>query len=111
MLMPKNVYNIFEQMADYWSPVLVETIDHYAIKAAKFKGEFPWHAHTNGDECFFVIKGRVVLRFREGSVALDEGEMYTVKKGVEHSPLAIEEAWVLLIESATTRQYGDLPKC
>jgi len=44
-------------------------------------------------------------------VSLDEGEMYVVKKGIEHKPFAESEAKILIIEPKgvvnTGNQVGD----
>jgi len=45
---------------------------------------------------------------RGGDVHLNAGEMYVVPKGVEHCPIAEEEAHVLLIEPKGTPNTGDM---
>jgi mannose-6-phosphate isomerase-like protein (cupin superfamily) len=38
------------------------------------------------------------IEFRDGKVQISEGEMYVVKKGLEHKPYAKEECKILIIE-------------
>ena len=45
---------------------------------------------------------------RERSVWLEAGEMIIVPRGVEHRPVADEEAHVLLFEPATTLNTGNV---
>ena len=49
-----------------------------------------------------VQKGRATIRMREGDVSLGPGERFVGPKGVEHCPIAEEEAHLLLIEPAGT---------
>jgi mannose-6-phosphate isomerase-like protein (cupin superfamily) len=44
---------------------------------------------------------------RDGNVELGPGEIYVVPKGVEHRPVADEEAHILLIEPTGTPNTGD----
>ncbi len=48
-----------------------------------------------------------MLRFRDREVELRPGELLTIPPGVEHLPVAPEEAEVLLIEPRTTLNTGD----
>jgi hypothetical protein len=47
---------------------------------------------------FLVVKGEMIIRLRDRDVALKQGEVFVVPKGVEHAPYAEHEAHVLLIE-------------
>jgi mannose-6-phosphate isomerase-like protein (cupin superfamily) len=75
--------------------------------AIGLKGEFVWHAHPDTDDFFFVLKGRLTIKLRDGDVHLGPGELYVVPKGVEHCPVADEEVHLLLIEPAGTPNTGD----
>ena len=54
-----------------------------------------------------MLKGEIVIRLRDGDVALKQGEVFVVPKGVEHAPYAEHEAHVLLIEPKGTPNTGD----
>jgi mannose-6-phosphate isomerase-like protein (cupin superfamily) len=73
----------------------------------KPKGEFVWHSHADTDDFFYVVKGNLTLRLRDGDVLLGPGDLYVVPKGVEHCPVAAEEVHLLLIEPAGTPNTGD----
>jgi mannose-6-phosphate isomerase-like protein (cupin superfamily) len=55
------------------------------------------HQHEVEDELFFVIKVRLTQKFRDQDVILKEGEFLIVPRGVEHKPVADEEAHVLFL--------------
>ncbi|MCO5298102.1 MAG: cupin domain-containing protein [Fimbriimonadaceae bacterium] len=106
--MPKvNLVDAFAQIDAYWSPRIVAELNGQHVKLAKLKGEFVWHAHPDEDELFLVVAGRLTLEMREGNIELCPGEFYVVPRGVEHRPVAHEEAHVLLFEPAGTRNTGD----
>ena len=67
-----------------------------------------WHDHKDEDELFFVVKGSITIKMREGDVVINEGEFYIVPRGVEHCPFAAEEAHVVMIEPKTTAHTGDV---
>lgn len=101
-----NVPDKFTLINEYYSPKIVGEINDSYVKLAKLKGEFPWHTHTNEDEMFYVIKGELLLRFRDKDVFLTSGEFIIVPKGLEHMPIAHDEAHVMFIEPKTTLNTG-----
>lgn len=78
------------------------------MKVAKLKGEFLWHSHENEDEMFYVLKGLLIIKFRDKDCILNEGEFLIIPKGIEHMPVAEQEVHVMLIESKTTLNTGDV---
>ena len=98
----------FSLFAEHWSPKIIGELNNSYIKLAKLKGEFVWHHHDNEDEMFFVVKGRLVIKFKDKNVVLDEGELIVIPKGVEHLPIAEHEVHVMLIEPKTTLNTGNI---
>src|SRR5215813_15077125 len=97
--------NLSEKLAtfsDYFSPHTVAQLNEYDVMVVKVKGEFVWHKHDETDDFFLVLKGRLTIRMRDQHVTLGLGEMFVVPKGVEHCPVAEEEAHILLIEPSGT---------
>ena len=83
-------------------------MNDYHFKLVKVQGEFVWHDHPETDEVFIVLKGVLKIQFRDGSVVLNEGELFVVPKGREHKPVANQECHLLLIEPAGTLNTGGL---
>lgn len=104
---PVNILAAFDEVTDYWSPRIVGRVNDQYLKVAKLKGQFVWHAHDFEDELFHVVKGRLRIDFEDGSVALAEGDIFTVPRGVRHNPVAEEECWILLVETVTTLHTGN----
>lgn len=97
--------NLFNE---YWSPKILDEVNGSYVKVAKLKGEFLWHIHENEDEMFYVLKGILIIKFRDKDVILNEGEFLIIPKGIEHMPVAEEEVHVMLIEPKTTLNTGDV---
>ncbi|GAB1531658.1 cupin domain-containing protein [Brevibacillus formosus] len=102
-----NVAEKFTLFHEYWNPKIAGEINDSYVKLVKLKGEFVWHQHENEDEMFLVVKGKLLIKFRDKDVWLNEGEFLIVPKGVEHMPVAEEEVHVLLLEPKTTLNTGD----
>jgi mannose-6-phosphate isomerase-like protein (cupin superfamily) len=93
---------------EHWSPKVVGELNGQLVKLVKFQGEFVWHHHDDEDELFLVVQGRFRMEFRDRHVLIEEGEFLIVPRGVEHRPVADEEAHVLLFEPATTLNTGNV---
>jgi mannose-6-phosphate isomerase-like protein (cupin superfamily) len=103
-----NIAQKFTHIRDYWKPRIAAELNGQLVKLVKLKGEFVWHHHENEDEMFLVVKGRFRIEFRDRHVRLQEGEFIVVPRGVEHRPVAEEEAWILLFEPASTLNTGNV---
>ncbi len=103
--------NIEEKLSlfnEYWSPKIIGELNDSYVKLAKLKGDFIWHTHENEDEMFYVLKGVLTIKFREKDVQLNEGECIVIPRGIEHMPVAEEEVHVMLVESKTTLNTGNV---
>jgi mannose-6-phosphate isomerase-like protein (cupin superfamily) len=101
-----RVADKFKLFDDYWSPKIIGELNDFYVKAVKLKGEFVWHDHDTEDEMFFVVKGHLRIKLRDGDVTLDPGEFVVIPRQVEHMPVAEEEVEVLLLEPKTTVNTG-----
>jgi mannose-6-phosphate isomerase-like protein (cupin superfamily) len=111
--MPPTPVNLSEKLnliGELWSPRIIARCDDYDVKVAKLKGDFVWHRHPDTDEVFLVLEGQLRIDFRDGSVALNAGEMIVVPKEVEHKPFAAAECHVLLLERRGTVNTGTAPE-
>jgi len=57
---------------------------------------------------FLVVKGRFRMELKERHLWLEEGEFIIIPRGVEHRPVAEEEAHILLFEPASTLNTGNI---
>jgi mannose-6-phosphate isomerase-like protein (cupin superfamily) len=102
--------NLAEKLSDFselWQPRTIAEFNGHDLMVVKLKGAFVWHKHDDTDDFFLVLKGRITIQMRAGNVTLGPGELFVVPKGVEHCPVAEEEAHVLLIEPTGTPNTGN----
>jgi mannose-6-phosphate isomerase-like protein (cupin superfamily) len=98
----------FLSIQTFWDPKIAGELNGQLVKLVKIKGEFVWHKHDHEDELFYVVHGELKMNFRDKTVCVQEQEFIIVPKGVEHKPEAPEEAWVMLIEPASTLNTGNV---
>lgn len=108
MIRKVNLAEVLSRINDYWQPRIAGELNESHVKLAKLKGEFVWHHHEQEDELFLVVKGRLLLKLRDGDIWLDEGEFIIIPRGVEHLPVAPEEVHLLLFEPKTTLNTGNV---
>jgi len=102
-----NLAQKLSAFSEHYQPRTIGQFNGHDLMVVKVKGEYSWHSHPDTDDFFLVLKGRLVIQMREGSVTLGPGEMFVVPKGVEHCPMAEEETHMLLIEPTGTPNSGD----
>jgi len=102
-----NLYSKFDKFTDHWSPKVIAEMNDYQFKLVKIKGEFVKHQHSETDEVFIVIEGRMSIEFETETIEIKSGEMIVVPKGVEHKPFADEECKVMLVEPRGILNTGD----
>jgi mannose-6-phosphate isomerase-like protein (cupin superfamily) len=103
-----NIAEKFARITEYWKPYVGAELNGQQVKFDKLKGEFVFHHHEHEDELFLVVKGRFRMELRDRHIWLEEGEFLVVPHGVEHRPVADEEAWIVLFEPATTLNTGNV---
>ena len=102
-----NLADRLSTFSEHYKPRTVAEFNGNDVMLVKVKGPFIWHKHDETDDFFFVLKRRVTIQMREGNVTLSAGEMFVVPRGVEHCPVADDEAHLLLIEPTGTPNTGD----
>ncbi len=103
-----NLAAKFGSIQEHWSPKIAGEVNDAYVKLVKFIGEFVWHHHDSEDELFLVVKGRLLMKFRDRDVWVEEGEFVIVPRGTEHLPVAPEEVHVILLEPKTTLNTGNV---
>ena len=102
-----NLQNKFNKFNDQWSPKVIGEMNDYQFKLVKIKNDFTWHKHDDTDETFFVIEGKIGIKFEDETIELSAGEMIVIPKGKKHKPFAEEEAKIMLIEPKGVINTGD----
>lgn len=106
----ENIHKKFEEITEYFFPKVIAEVNDVYVKLAKIKGDkIPWHTHTEEDELFYVLEGQLLLEVKdEEDRMMRTGDVYVVKKGVEHRVSAAEECRIMLIENKSTAHTGQV---
>jgi len=104
--------NILERttaLTEYFSPKVIGEVNEVYVKVAKIKGDdIPWHNHASEDELFLIIDGSLLFEIEgDESFTMQPGDLYVVKRGVNHRVSSTEECSILLIENKSTAHLGD----
>ncbi len=103
-----NLVDKLGSFKEHWSPKIVGDLNGHQVKLVKFQGPFVWHHHDHEDELFLVVKGRFRMELKDRHIWIEEGEFIIIPRGVEHRPVADEEAHVLLFEPTSTLNTGNV---
>jgi mannose-6-phosphate isomerase-like protein (cupin superfamily) len=102
-----NLAAKLETFSEAWQPRTIGEFNGHDVMIVKARGAFVWHRHEETDDLFLVLSGRLRIEMRDRSVSLGPGELFVVPRGIEHRPVAEEEAHILLIEPSGTPNTGD----
>jgi quercetin dioxygenase-like cupin family protein len=105
-----NLKDEFCRLKNYFSPLIIGELNDDYIKIVKTKGqEVPWHNHDNEDELFYIVKGTLLLEVEnEPTMIMKTGDLFIVKKGINHRVSSKDECLIMLIEPKTTRHTGNV---
>jgi mannose-6-phosphate isomerase-like protein (cupin superfamily) len=101
--------------SEHWSPKTLTLFNGHDIMVAKIQGDYHWHQHDDTDDFFYVLHGEIEIELKEtpGSdavtaVHLKQGDLFVVPVGMQHRPIAKQEAHIMLIERSGTPNSGDV---
>lgn len=103
-----NLAEKLSTFTEHYQPRTIGEFNGHDLMVVKVKGPFRWHKHDDTDDFFLVLKGRLTIQLRGENVSVGPGELFVVPKGVEHCPVAEEEAHILLIEPTGTPNTGNI---
>ncbi len=102
-----NLQDKFSKFSEHWTPKVIAEMNDYQFKLVKIEGEFVWHNHSDTDEVFIVVEGKMMIEFEHETIELNQGEMYVVPRGVQHKPYAEQECKVMLVEPKGVVNTGE----
>jgi quercetin dioxygenase-like cupin family protein len=70
------------------------------VRLGVVQGEYHWHKHTDDDEFFYVIEGKLFVDLEGRMIELRPGQGVVVPKGVVHRTRAEERTVMLMVENA-----------
>ena len=103
-----NLKKRFSEVTNYFSPKVIGEVNDVFVKIAKIKGEdVPWHNHQHEDELFYIVEGSLLFEVEhEEPFTMQAGDLFIVKKGINHRVSSTEECKIMLIENKSTAHTG-----
>ena len=105
-----NIHDFFNEIQEYCLPKIIGEVNDVNIKIAKVKGEgIPWHNHQEEDEMFFILEGSLLFEIEgQESFNMQQGDIFIVKRGLNHRVSAVEECRIMPIENKETKHTGEV---
>ena len=82
-------------------------VNESVVRVGVIEGEYHWHKHTEDDEFFYVVVGRLVIDLEGRTVELTPRQGFVVPKGTLHRTRAPETTVILMVENAGIIPTGD----
>jgi quercetin dioxygenase-like cupin family protein len=105
-----NLKEKLSEITEYFSPKIIGEVNEVFIKLAKIKGDkVPWHNHKNEDELFQVLSGNLLFEVEgQKPFTMKSGDLFIVKRGINHRISSKEECHIMLIENKTALHTGEI---
>lgn len=105
-----NLKEKLSEITDYFSPKILGEVNDVFIKLVKIKGDkVPWHNHENDDELFHVLSGSLLFEIEnQEAFTMNSGDIFIVKRGLNHRVSSKEECHIMLVENKTTLHTGEI---
>jgi mannose-6-phosphate isomerase-like protein (cupin superfamily) len=70
------------------------------VRMAVIEGEYHWHQHTEDDEFFYVVEGKLLIDLEGQTIELSPRQGFVVPRGTMHRTRAPHRTVILMIENA-----------
>lgn len=104
-----NLKEQFSNVHEYFSPKVIGRVNNEFVKLVKIQGDrVPWHYHEESDELFYIIEGSLKMEVNRSNFIMNPGDLFIVKKGINHRVSSTGECLIMLIEHETTLHTGNI---
>lgn len=103
-----NVQVALKNIKNHFSPNIIGEVNDVYIKIVKILGKkVPWHHHKDEDELFYILEGSLEIEIEnKPPFQMNKGDLYIVKRGVNHKVSSQNECHLMLIENKTAAHTG-----
>lgn len=91
---------IAESCTHKWFNQTLCQVNGSVVRMAVIEGEYHWHQHTDDDEFFYVIEGRLLIDLEGRTVELAPRQGFVVPHGTMHRTRAPHRTVILMVENA-----------
>ena len=82
-------------------------VNESVVRLGVIEGEYHWHQHSDDDEFFYVVEGKLLLDLENKTVELTPRQGFVVPKGVQHRTRAPQRTVILMVENAGIEPTGN----
>jgi mannose-6-phosphate isomerase-like protein (cupin superfamily) len=82
-------------------------VNSSVVRMAVIEGEYHWHQHTDDDEFFYVVEGRLLIDLESRTVELNPRQGFVVPRATLHRTRAPERTVILMVENAAIIPTGN----
>ena len=75
-------------------------VNNSVVRMAVIEGEYHWHQHTDDDEFFYVVEGKLLIDLEDSTVELAPRQGFVVPRAVMHRTRAPQRTVILMVENA-----------
>lgn len=77
------------------------------VRMAVIEGEYHWHQHTDDDEFFYVVEGKLLIDLESRTVELSPRQAFVVPRATMHRTRAPQRTVILMVENAAIIPTGN----
>ena len=102
-----DVQKLAHACTDKWYNQTLCKVNDSVVRMAVIQGEYHWHEHSDIDEFFFVLEGKLLIDLKERVVELGPKQGFVVPRQIQHRTRAPERTIILMVERADIVPTGD----
>lgn len=102
-----DVQKLADACTDKWYNQTLCQVNESVVRVAVIQGEYHWHEHSDIDEFFFVIDGKLLIDLKDRVVELGPRQGFVVPRQVQHRTRAPDRTVILMVERADIVPTGD----
>ena len=102
-----DIQKLVDNCTDKWWNQTLCKVNESVVRLGIVEGEYHWHSHTDLDEFFYVIDGRLFIDLEDRVVDLAPKQGFVVPKGVRHRTRAPQRTVMLMVERSDIVPTGD----
>ena len=94
-----DVQALADAVTHKWHNQTLCQVNGSVVRMGVIEGEYHWHQHTDDDEFFYVVEGKLLIDLEGRTVELEPCQGFVVPKGVMHRTRAPKRTIILMVEN------------
>lgn len=82
-----------------WHNQTLCEVNGSVVRMGVIEGEYHWHQHTDDDEFFYVVEGKLLIDLEGRTAEIEPQQGFVVPKGVMHRTRAPKRTIILMVEN------------